>query len=178
MKISSLLIIASAPTLLVLSGCSLLSGSRVSAPENSSNTISKDPQPAPEVKTTWKTSLTITKDEPTQPASGNTQQKAGSYGVYSEGAVQQAFSRGEKVALFFNASWCPTCKQLNQDILTNVWQLPAWTALFSVDYDTATTMKQKYGVKQQHTVVLIDKDLNLVQTRIGPDFAGVVNLLK
>jgi len=39
-------------------------------------------------------------------------------------------------------------------------------------------MKQKYGVKQQHTVVLIDKDLNLVQTRIGPDFAGVVNLLK
>jgi thiol-disulfide isomerase/thioredoxin len=60
--------------------------------------------------------------------------------------------------LFFHASWCPSCKSLDQDILANKAKIPSDTVIFKVDYDLNTPLKTKYGVNAQHTLVSLNSD--------------------
>lgn len=62
----------------------------------------------------------------------------------------------DTVVLFFHATWCPTCKQLADDITANVDRIPSDVRILLVDFDTATDLKQKYGVTLQHTLVQVD----------------------
>jgi len=88
--------------------------------------------------------------------------ETGTYETYSTTAVDQALADGKKVALFFHASRCPSCRSLDKDISTSN-ELPENTIVFKVDYDTQTDLKTQYGVTSQHTIVLIDENKNLVQ---------------
>ena len=69
-------------------------------------------------------------------------------------------AEGKKRILFFHATWCPTCKQANQDIETNLSQIPEDVVIFKTDYDTETQLKSKYGITYQHTFVLVDDQGN------------------
>lgn len=62
----------------------------------------------------------------------------------------------EKRVLFFHASWCPTCKVLDNDISLSVSQIPAGLTIARVDFDNETDLRKKYGVTLQHTLVQID----------------------
>ncbi len=86
---------------------------------------------------------------------------------YDEAKVGEALASGQKVALFFHATWCPTCKALEKSINTEITSIPTDTLIVKVDYDTSTEMKKKYGVTSQHTTVLIDKDMNLISKKLG-----------
>ncbi len=86
---------------------------------------------------------------------------------YDEAKVGEALTSGQKVALFFHATWCPTCKALEKSINTEITSIPTDTLIVKVDYDTSTEMKKKYGVTSQHTTVLIDKDMNLISKKLG-----------
>ena len=83
------------------------------------------------------------------------------YGDYSPEAVSSA-SDGERVVLFFHAQWCATCKLLSDDISANVDQIPQDVRILVVDFDSQTALKQKYGVTQQHTLVQVTRDGDLV----------------
>lgn len=87
-------------------------------------------------------------------------EQTGVYTNYSEPAVQNALNNGGKAILFFYASRDPISRQLDQDIIKNIKQLPSDVSVFKVDYDTEDVLKQKYGVKTQQTFVMIDKDRN------------------
>lgn len=63
-----------------------------------------------------------------------------------------------KVVIFFNASWCPSCRALKSDIEANLSNIPAGTTILSADYDTYTDLKKKYGVTTQHTLVQVDSN--------------------
>ena len=78
---------------------------------------------------------------------------AGAYVDYSDGIV--AKTAGTKV-LFFYAPWCPNCRALEKDI--NASPIPAGLTIIKVDFDTATELRQKYGVTLQTTVVYVDDD--------------------
>jgi thioredoxin 1 len=102
--------------------------------------------------------------------------KSTGYMSYDEAKVKAALASGQKVALFFHATWCPSCKALDGTINASLSAIPADTLIVKVDYDTSTEMKKKYGVTSQHTTVLIDKDMNLIsKKRAAKTVAEVLN---
>ena len=64
------------------------------------------------------------------------------------------FHEAGDVVLFFNASWCPTCKATVESL--DSAGVPAGLTVVSVDYDAATDLKKRYGVTVQHTFVQVD----------------------
>jgi len=88
----------------------------------------------------------------------NTNTVAGRYVDYSESII--ANTTGRKI-LFFHAPWCPQCRQLEKSITTGV--IPENTTIIKVDYDSMQSLRQKYGVTLQTTLVLVDDAGQLVK---------------
>jgi thiol-disulfide isomerase/thioredoxin len=89
-------------------------------------------------------------------------------GLYEEFAPEKLM-RAETgdVVLFFNASWCPSCRGLNADIESNLNSIPPVVSILKVDYDKEIELKKKYGITYQHTLVQVDKDGNLIKKWSG-----------
>lgn len=77
----------------------------------------------------------------------------GVYTTYDAEAIAQ--SDAEHVLLFFHATWCPSCKALDADIVANADEIPPGVEIYKVDYDTATDLKRQYGVTTQHSIIEI-----------------------
>lgn len=103
-------------------------------------------------------------------------QKAGTYTAYSASAL--ATAQSGKTVLFFAASWCPTCRTADADIVANVATIPSGVTILKADYDKEVALKQKYGVTTQHTFVEVDKNGALVQKWNGGNLAGIVAKVK
>lgn len=78
----------------------------------------------------------------------------GSIETYSPEKLSLA--QDHKVVLFFHASWCPICRQLDAEAKADPEIVPDGVRVLKVDYDTATSLRQKYGVTVQHTFVQVD----------------------
>lgn len=81
------------------------------------------------------------------------------------------------IALFFHADWCPTCRTADAEISERVSELPNDSIVFKVDYDTATNLRQEFGVTQQHTVVFINTDQKATLRKSGFSFQDLVDNL-
>jgi thiol-disulfide isomerase/thioredoxin len=90
-------------------------------------------------------------------AVSNSNNSAGTYVDYEEVVI--ADISGTKL-LFFHASWCPQCRDLESDIEKN--GVPEGVTIIKVDYDSNQALRQKYGVTLQTTVVRIDDAGELV----------------
>jgi thiol-disulfide isomerase/thioredoxin len=91
--------------------------------------------------------------------------KEGEYTAYSAASVDAALASGKKVALFFHAPWCPSCKALDGTLQGET--VPSDVAVFKVDFDTSSELKKKYGVTSQHTIVTLDANKNKVKLDKG-----------
>jgi thiol-disulfide isomerase/thioredoxin len=98
-----------------------------------------------------------------------TQSKPGEYSDYSETKVKDAQASGQKVVLFFHANWCPFCRAADEAFKANLGKLPTGVTLLKVDYDSNTSLKQKYGVTYQHTFVQIDNSGNKITSWVSGD---------
>ncbi len=116
--------------------------------------------------------------QPVQEVAPDAMMKAGAYEEYSQWWVQSALSEGKKVALFFHASRCPSCRSLDKDINASISELPENTVVFKVDYDASSDLKKKYAVTTQHTIVTIDADMNLVQKDTWTRMEKLISLLQ
>lgn len=76
--------------------------------------------------------------------------------------------------LFFNASWCPSCKGAVKDFKANESDIKDYY-LILVDYDNSDDLQKKYGVSYQHTFVQIDSEGEAVTKWNG---GGVSELLE
>ncbi|HWO07391.1 MAG TPA: thioredoxin family protein [Candidatus Paceibacterota bacterium] len=85
--------------------------------------------------------------------------KNGSYSDYSPEKL--ALAHEGKVLLYFHADWCPICRPLDAEFRAKESTLSG-VHILKVDYDTATALKQKYGVTYQHTFVQVDAGGNLI----------------
>lgn len=102
---------------------------------------------------------------------------SGAYVAYAPERLADA-AKG-KVVLFFRASWCPTCRALDKDIRANAAKIPAGVTILDVDYDTAVSLKQKYGVTTQHTLVQVDAQGNQIAKWGGsPSLSALVASIK
>ncbi len=78
--------------------------------------------------------------------------------------------------LFFKASWCITCKQLYDALVKEKSKIPKGVTIWVVDYDSNQTLRQKYGVTSQHTLVQIDNKGNKINLwRGGYSVADVMS---
>jgi uncharacterized protein with PIN domain len=106
------------------------------------------------------------------------QKSPATYITYSENAAKAALVSGKKVALFFSASRCPSCRGLDKDLTADIATLPANTVVFKVDYDNSADMKKLYGVTSQHTIVTIDTDMKMIAKNTGANVAKIIQMLQ
>ena len=66
------------------------------------------------------------------------------------------YAKDGNAVLFFNATWCPSCRAVTKDLNTKASSLNKGTTVIMVDYDKYKDLKVKYGVYNQHTFVQID----------------------
>lgn len=112
-----------------------------------------------------------TKKQPA--ASSAVAQPPGSYQDYTEATFASA--KGTRL-LFFHAPWCPQCRKLDESIKKTT--LPDGLAIFKVDYDTQTTLRQQYGVTLQTTIVNVGQDgaaINKIVAYDEPSYATLQN---
>lgn len=82
----------------------------------------------------------------------------GSYITLAEYEGDKAAYDAGDVVLFFNASWCSTCKIARDNLTADPAAIPEGLTIVTVDFDEATDLKQQYGVTLQHTFVQIGPD--------------------
>ena len=104
-------------------------------------------------------------DTPEAPAEG-------AYLDYTDGAIEA--TAGPKV-LFFHASWCPQCRQLDEELVAE--GAPDGLTVFKVDYDSRTDLRQKYGVTLQTTVVFVDDRGELISSSVLYDHPSIDSLV-
>jgi thiol-disulfide isomerase/thioredoxin len=85
---------------------------------------------------------------------------AGAYITLAEYEGSKDMYAASDVVLFFNASWCSTCKEARENLEADPAAIPAGLTIVKVDYDDSDELKQKYGVTVQHTFVQVDADGN------------------
>ena len=81
---------------------------------------------------------------------------AGAYLDQAAYESQMAQRVGTKVVYFFHAPWCPDCRATDAALTSS--GVPEGLTVVKVDFDTATELRQKYGVTQQHTFVQVDPE--------------------
>jgi thiol-disulfide isomerase/thioredoxin len=77
----------------------------------------------------------------------------------------EALASGQRVVLFFHATWCPSCKALDKTLSDDT--VPSDAIIFKVDYDTSTDLKKKYRVVAQHTTVVLNADGTEKSKKLG-----------
>lgn len=93
--------------------------------------------------------------------------------------TQEAYDSmlGQKpFALFFHASWCPTCQFMEQDILSNSKDFPEGSIILKADYDTETALKEKYNIYSQSLVVMINADGTASETLVAPSASSLASV--
>jgi thiol-disulfide isomerase/thioredoxin len=99
-------------------------------------------------------------------------QGSGVYADYSPEAVAQ--SEGD-VVIFFAASWCPSCRALDNSIVQSQSDIPSDVTNLKADYDSETELRRTYGVTTQHTLVQVDQEGNEVaQWSGGSTLASII----
>ncbi|TQJ30748.1 thioredoxin [Microbacterium sp. SLBN-146] len=96
----------------------------------------------------------------------------GAYVDYTDGIIEQ--TAGPK-ALFFHASWCPNCRQLDEELVAE--GAPDGLTVFKVDYDSRTDLRQKYGVTLQTTVVFVDDAGEAISSSVLYDDPSIASLV-
>lgn len=102
---------------------------------------------------------TPTESTPTeQEGAGDQESKPapGRYVTWADYDADRAAYEDGDVVLFFHAPWCPSCRATEEAIDAD--GVPDGLTIVKVDFDTATDLRQEYGVTVQHTFVAVDPD--------------------
>ncbi len=100
-----------------------------------------------------------------------------SYIAYS--SSEAALLNGKQAyAVFFHASWCPTCVKMEKDIEANLPSLPAGTVILEANFDNETALKKQYGISTQSTVVIINAAGEQVKTLSAPSAQQIADAIQ
>lgn len=111
-------------------------------------------------------SLSETNNEPqVQPAITANTKSTGRFIDFADSTLKDDGFQSH--VLFFNASWCPSCRRTETDLNNNLSKIPEGVQILKVDYDSNLALRQKYGVTSQHTFVQVDMNGEKVQSQLG-----------
>ena len=86
----------------------------------------------------------------------NTDSSRGNYVSYQNYEQEVEKYKDSRVVMFFNASWCSTCKIARDNFESSLDQIPSNLTIVVVDFDNSDDLRKKYGITVQHTFVQID----------------------
>lgn len=86
--------------------------------------------------------------------------KHGSYVTLADYTSDPSKYVDSKKVYFFHASWCPICKSIDEEIKADTSKIPTGVTMIKTDFDSATDLRQKYGVTTQYTFVQVDSNGN------------------
>ena len=101
-----------------------------------------------------------------------------SYITYDQYQASKDTYADSKVVLFFNATWCPDCRAINEALTSDPGKIPAGTTVVSVDYDQHADLRQRYGVTMQHTFVQINSSGDKVRQWASTSTYGLLKELQ
>lgn len=93
---------------------------------------------------------------------------------YSEQNLKSSHKFGKTVLFFAATTWCSNCIALDKEIKQRMNEIPQNVTILRVDYDTDKTMKAKYAVTIQTTLVLLDANGKEIKRWIGTNFNDVL----
>jgi thiol-disulfide isomerase/thioredoxin len=93
---------------------------------------------------------TLERPADTMPQTDTMMKKESGYKTYTPELVASALASGQRVALFFHATWCPSCKALDRAITVD---------LGSIGSDTL--------IVTQHTTVVLNTDGSAKSKKLG-----------
>jgi thiol-disulfide isomerase/thioredoxin len=136
---------------LALAACGAGQGTDESAAGQPTGAVASPSSPPP----TADTATTQPSGDP-QPAPTPATSAAGSWvDLAAYEADPASYHAGGDVVLFFNASWCPSCRSTVDSL--DAEGVPPGLTVVSVDYDTNQALRQRYAVTVQHTFVQVDQ---------------------
>mgnify|MGYP003496321209 CR=1 FL=1 len=100
------------------------------------------------------------------------------YQNYSDATLLQTQKTGTTLLFFAATTWCQTCSALEEEILQRHNELPADVTILKVDYDNDPSMKKKWAVTTQHTLVALDQDGQELKRWVGGNFDVLLQELK
>jgi thiol-disulfide isomerase/thioredoxin len=86
----------------------------------------------------------------------NTDSSRGNYVSYQNYEQEVEKYKDSRVVMFFNASWCSTCKIARDNFESSLDRIPSDLTIVVVDFDNSDDLRKKYGITVQHTLVQID----------------------
>ncbi len=112
--------------------------------------------------------------------SGSDQVTTNSSSRYIDWTNEANFNQhsSKKRWLFFYASWCPDCRDLDENIKDNVGNIPEDIVIFKVDYTKEDALKSKYGVTVQTTIVSVDSTGKKIESILGGSSGTLNNLIQ
>ncbi|WP_404386776.1 thioredoxin family protein [Humibacillus xanthopallidus] len=135
--------------LLALAGCGTAAEPSATTPAAASAAATSTMADSSEASPTTSMTTPMTETPTSAPAAAS----AGSYIDYATYAQDPAAATG-KVVLFFHATWCPICREVEESLTSA--PVPAGLTVVKVDFDDAGELRQRYGVTIQHTFVQVD----------------------
>lgn len=93
---------------------------------------------------------------------------------YSQQNLAQAKKHGNTLLFFAATTWCSNCRAIEEEIIKRNSEIPQGLTILKVDYDRDSSMKTKYGVTLQTTLILLDEDGNEIKRWIGTDFDNLL----
>lgn len=104
------------------------------------------------------------------------------YIPYSKAAYDTAV--GERRVLYFYATWCPSCKQANENFTANPNKIPEDVVVIRINYNDSDTnqeekdLAKKYGITYQHTFVQVDAQGKELAKWNGGDTGELITNIK
>lgn len=100
--------------------------------------------------------------------------------VYQDYSVSERDAvHGKKAyALFFHASWCPTCRVMEKNILADLDSFPEGTNILKADFDSEKELRGELEVKIQSTIVIFDAAGNVVWNGQDPSMDDLKKYLQ
>lgn len=96
------------------------------------------------------------------------------YNEYSDATLAKARKNGNTVLFFAATTWCNTCSALDKELKERGNTLPSNVTVLKIDYDNDSTMKTRYAVTQQHTLVYLDRKGDEVKRWVGGNFNNLM----
>ena len=146
---------------LLLAACGSATQTTASPPAAAPSSSAAAPSPDPTRDTQTKTN---TSDAP--------RAVAGRYVDWDAYDADRAAYSDSRVVLFFHAPWCPHCRATEDSLDAD--GVPDGLTVVKVDFDSATGLRQEYGVTYQHTFVLIDGDGTALKKWTGTETGAAI----
>lgn len=113
-----------------------------------------------------------------QPSLMEVYAQTSSQGGFIPAYTSNVIGNGQISLLYFHASWCPVCYQINKKLETWYRDGVGVVPIYRVNFDTETALRAAYDVTIQHTLVMINGQGEMIDYIYYPTDDEILELIR